>query len=240
MNTKMKLLALLLGAGSIVFAACGGAPTTNSDTAVVQTNANAMPRGNMMNGNTMNQSGMPINGNQNMPQMPGGMMMGQGDPDAAKQPYDLQFLDSMTHHHQGAIMMSEMVLSRSQNEEMKKFAQNIIADQQKEIEQMKQWREKWYAGKPRAINMEMPGMMSSMRGMMQSGGMGNMQTKQGKEFDLAFLEMMIPHHQGAVDMSKDALKKVEHTELKPFAERIIRAQEAEIKQMTEWKEKWAK
>jgi uncharacterized protein (DUF305 family) len=241
MNTKLILLMLIFAAGAIVFAACGTAPTTtNSNTAAGQTNA--MPHGNMMNGNmTMNHNGMPMNDDQNMsPMMPGGGMMGQSDPNAATAPYDLQFLDSMTHHHEGAIRMSQMVLSRSQNEEMKKFAQKIIADQQREIDQIKKWREEWYSGKPRAVNMEMPGMMSSTRGMMQGGGMGKMMSLQGKEFDLAFLQMMIPHHQGAVDISKEAQSKAEHAELKPFAGQIIKEQEAEIKQMNEWKEAWSK
>jgi uncharacterized protein (DUF305 family) len=51
---------------------------------------------------------------------------------------------------------------------------------------------------------------------------------------------MIPHHEGAVKMSRELLAKGEHAELKSLAEQIIKAQEAEIKQMQAWKAEWSK
>ena len=116
-----------------------------------------------------------------------------------------------------------------------KFAANIIADQNKEIAQMKDWREKWYAGKPAAKNMEMPGMADSMK-----MDMSKLSNAKDKDFDLMFLDMMTPHHAGAITMSKEALTKAEHAEIKTLANQIIKAQEAEIKMMADWKAKWAK
>ncbi|GIU81668.1 MAG: hypothetical protein KatS3mg006_0732 [Pyrinomonadaceae bacterium] len=159
------------------------------------------------------------------------------DPDAERAPYDLQFIDTMIHHHEGALEMAEVVLKKSTNEELRKFAEKIIEDQKKEIEQMKSWREAWYANKPRAINMEMPGMKDSMK-MMTDGRMEQMEKRSGKEFDLMFLDLMIEHHEGAVTMSQEALQKAERQEIKTLAEQIIKAQQQEIKQMQEWKEKW--
>jgi uncharacterized protein (DUF305 family) len=52
--------------------------------------------------------------------------------------------------------------------------------------------------------------------------------------------MMIAHHEGAVVMSKDALTKAEHPEIKQLAERIIKAQAPEIEQMKKWKAAWDK
>ena len=75
--------------------------------------------------------------------------------------------------------------------------------------------------------------MTKCMGMMKDGlGKGD------KEYDLRFLNMMIQHHQGAVDMAKDALSKAQHPELKQQASQIIDAQEKEIKQMKEWRSKW--
>jgi uncharacterized protein (DUF305 family) len=192
-------------------------------------NHNSMMNSNLMNGNMMNHNGMMNNSNMSK------MMDMESSPDATKQPYDTQFLDTMTHHHQGAVDMAKMVLTKSSNEELKKFAQNIITDQNKEIAQMKDWREKWYAGKPAAMNMEMPGMMDSMK--MDMSKMSNLKDK---EYDLAFIEMMIPHHEGAITMSKEALTKSEHAEVKQLATQIIKAQEAEIKMMKDWQTKWSK
>ena len=162
---------------------------------------------------------------------------GMSAPGGADQPYDLQFIDSMTHHHDGAVAMAEMVLRKTEREELKKFAQKIIDDQKKEIAQMKAWREQWYAGKPLAMNMELPGMKM---GEMSPDDSKMMETMQGKDFDLHFIDMMIPHHEGAVKMARELLQKGEHAELKNMANEIIREQEAEIRQMQAWKAEWSK
>lgn len=187
-----------------------------------------------MNMNGMNHNSMPMNSNMTMnyPEV-------KSDPNAAAQSYDLQFLDSMTHHHQGAIEMSKLALTKSTNEELKKFAQKIVDDQTREITQMKEWREKWFSEKPAALNMEMPGMKDSMK-MMAAGGMKKMAVATGNDFDLLFLEMMTLHHAGAITMAKEALQKSAHPEIKTLANNIIKAQETEIKMMNDWKTKWSK
>jgi len=231
---KTIILTVLLSASAIAFAGCQTATNTkntNADTrtntaVVLNSNANSMMN---MNGNTM------MNGNSNM----SGMSDMKSSPNAASQTYDLQFLDTMTHHHQGAIDMAKMVNGKTDNAELKKFAASIIADQNKEIAQMKEWREKWYPGKPMAMNMEMPGMNDSMK-MMMGDEMKHLKGATGKDFDVDFLDMMTPHHQGATTMAKEALTKAEHPEIKTLANQIIKAQDAEIKQMADWKAKWSK
>ncbi len=160
----------------------------------------------------------------------------QSSPDADKAPYDLQFLDTMIAHHQGAIDMAKPAAEKSQNEEFKKFAANIISAQEKEIVQMKTWRDDWYGAKPPAINMNFVGMMNSMMGM----DMKKLTAASGKDFDSLFVQMMIPHHEGAVAMAKDALTKAEHVQIKKLAEGIIKAQEGEIKTMENWKTNWTR
>jgi uncharacterized protein (DUF305 family) len=159
----------------------------------------------------------------------------KSDPDAASAPYDLQFIDTMTAHHNGAVEMAKMVDGRTENADLKKFAAQIIRDQEKEIADMKDWREKWFKDAPRALNMEMPGMADSMK-----MDMTKLSNSRDKAFDLAFIEMMIQHHQGAVLMAKEALTKSERQEIKTLAGNIIKAQEAEIKMMTDWKVKWSR
>jgi uncharacterized protein (DUF305 family) len=229
-------LGLILTVALVAFgaAACQQTANVNTNNAAAN-NRNSMPT----NGNSMmNHNSMPMNAaNHDMSQMHHGGM--KSDPNAASQPYDLQFIDTMSAHHQGAIEMAEMVLKKSQNAELKAFAQKIIDDQRKEIAQMKDWREKWYAGKPPAKNMEMPGMSDSMK-MMSGDGMKKMEAATGKDFDLHFLDMMTPHHAGAVMMAKEALQKAEHAEIKTLAQNIIREQEKEIKQMNDWKAQWSK
>lgn len=157
----------------------------------------------------------------------------ESSPNAASAEFDVQFLDTMIVHHAGAIEMAEMVSGKTQNTELKKFAAKIIADQKREIAQMKAWREIWFAGKPEAVNMELPGMRNSMK-MMTAEEMKKMEAATDKDFDRLFLQMMTPHHVGAVAMAKDALGRAEHPEIKTLSGQIIKSQEAEIKQMQNW------
>ncbi len=180
--------------------------------------------------NGMDHNSMPMNSNSSADHS-----SMKSSPNAASQPYDLQFIDTMTAHHKGAVDMAKMVEGKTQNPDIQKFASQIIADQEKEIAQMKEWREKWFAGKPMAVNMEMPGMMDSMK-----MDMAKLSNAKDKDFDLAFIEMMTPHHAGAIAMAKEALQKSEKAEIKTLAGQIIKAQEAEIKMMSEWKTKWRK
>ena len=211
----------------VMGAGCQSSSNVNTNSSMSQ---NAMNRNSM----TMNGNSMPMNSN--MPMNDSAM---KSDRDAASAAYDLQFIDTMSAHHQSAIDMAKMVDGKTQNAELKKFAGQIIADQSKEIAQMKEWRDKWYAGKPAAKNMEMTGMMDSMK-MMMGDGMKKMETASGKDFDLMFVDMMTPHHAGAVTMAKEALTKAEHPEIKTLSNQIIKAQDAEIKMMADWKAKWSK
>ena len=189
------------------------------------------------NVNMSDHNAMAMNTNSMPPNMSG--MSDTSSPNAASQPYDLQFIDTMSAHHQAAVEMADIALINSTNEELKGFAQKIITDQNKEIEQMNDWRETWFAGKPAAMNMEMAGMSDSMKSM-TGDGIKKWAAAKEKDFDLMFLDMMTPHHKGAVTMANEALTKAEHAEIKTLAQNIINAQEAEIKQMADWKVKWSK
>jgi uncharacterized protein (DUF305 family) len=73
-------------------------------------------------------------------------MMGMTDPDALanKNPFDRAFIDAMIPHHQSAIAMAQVALEESENPQIKELARNIVSAQQREIEQMLQWRQAWY------------------------------------------------------------------------------------------------
>lgn len=227
---KIKLM-LILAAALAIGLSAAACQNANSNNATANTNAADHDMSNMQ-GHDMS------NMNHNMANMPGHDVMNMNsDPGAADAPYDLQFLDGMIHHHNGAITMAKMVLGKTRRPEVKAFAQKIIDDQTREIDHIKSLREKWYAGKPSAVNMEMPGMVGGMK-IMTSEHMKEMDAMPPDHFDDHFLNMMIAHHEGAVEMSKEALKKAEHPEIKQLAENIIKAQQPEIDQMKKWKREW--
>jgi uncharacterized protein (DUF305 family) len=73
-------------------------------------------------------------------------MMGMTDPEALanKNPFDKAFIDAMIPHHQSAIEMAQVALEESDKPRIKELAKNIVTAQQREIEQMLQWRQAWY------------------------------------------------------------------------------------------------
>lgn len=145
----------------------------------------------------------------------------------SNQPLDAQFIDSMIVHHQGAVTMANEVLQKAEHPELKTFAEAIIAAQTQEISAMQGWRQAWYPDLPDTGGMGM--------------GMGDMEISAdaSKPFDQRFLEAMIAHHQGAIDMANMALQmNPEHPEIKTLSETIIQAQQAEIEQMQAWLKAW--
>lgn len=155
--------------------------------------------------------------------------------------FDLRFIDGMILHHQGAIIMAESVLQNSQREEMKQLAEAVIAAQQGEIDQMRQWRQAWYPnasaelvmydaqmGHTMAMNPEM------QTAMMMDGDLG----KADAEFDLRFIDAMIPHHEGALTMAEQVLEKSDRPELRQVAQNILATQQTEIDQMQQWRQAW--
>lgn len=141
--------------------------------------------------------------------------------------FDLRFIDNMTAHHEGALDMARDAEQKLTRPELKEFARQIVSDQTKEIEQMRALRDQWYKGAPSAESDDIPGME-----MHHSSG--------GSDPDLSFIEMMIPHHQGAIEMANEALQKAKHQEIKQLAQNIITAQQAEIQKMEQWKVTWQK
>lgn len=85
-------------------------------------------------------------------------------------------------------------------------------------------------GKPAAVSHDMSGTMTSMTASLEG--------KTGDEFDRAFIEEMIVHHEGAVAMAQLALEKANHAEIKTMANDIISAQTREIETMRDWLQSW--
>ncbi|MEH2113628.1 DUF305 domain-containing protein [Nostoc sp.] len=229
----MQLLSLRNGFLALTFSAIastGGLMTGCTSTASqIQSQA---PEGNTTNANDKQMM------NHGSGMMNHSMRMDLGPADAN---FDLRFIDAMIPHHQGAVEMANVAQQKSKRPEIKKLADNIIKSQNQEITQMKQWRQAWYpkvGDKPMAYNSQMGHMMEmssdQMKAMMMSQDLGAADT----EFDLRFINAMIPHHEGAVTMGQDALGKSKRPEIKKLAQEIVKAQEIEIKEMQQWRKAW--
>ncbi|HEX6291673.1 MAG TPA: DUF305 domain-containing protein [Herpetosiphonaceae bacterium] len=169
--------------------------------------------------------------------MNGGMMNGMmGSPSTnADQPFDRRFLDQMIVHHQHGVMMTQHMIANTERAELRDLSQRIISAQQREIEQMQQWRRDWYGGDSTSQEAMMQQMMGG--GMMGQGQMQQMMGG-GIDRDRMFLQMMIPHHEDAITMAQQALEKAEYPELKRLAQNIITTQSAEIDEMQRYLKDW--
>lgn len=63
-------------------------------------------------------------------------------------------------------------------------------------------------------------------------------TKTGSDYDKTFIEMMIKHHQGAIEMAKLSETRANRQEIKTLSQNIISAQEKEISEMQQWQMDW--
>ena len=142
------------------------------------------------------------------------------------EPFDAMFIDAMIVHHEGAIEMADEVLQKSERPELLALADEVIAAQGAEIEQMRDWRQTWFSELPLTAGM-----------MMEMGDM-SIGTDESMPFDQRFLEAMISHHEGALHMAEMALTMSERDEIRTLAENIIAAQTTEIVQMQLWLTEW--
>jgi len=153
-----------------------------------------------------------------------GMMMNM-----SSQAYsDRAFLSGMIPHHKAAVKMSQDVLKNGKDAQVKKWAQQTIADQNKEIDIMEAWLVKLGG-----IDKQAAAMMETSMGEMMQGGMNN-------DPDYTFVSMMIPHHIGALEMSAGALANSDNKELAKLAQQIVIAQTNEIMTYRAWLEKRTK
>jgi len=134
---------------------------------------------------------------------------------------DIMFAEMMIPHHQQAIEMSDLALQNSEDSEVRALAQQIKDAQAPEIEKMKSWGA--------SSNAHMGHMMD---GMLSGEEMEALRSARGAEFDRLFLEGMIKHHEGAIDMAEMVVDS-KNPDVSALAKAIIEAQRTEISTMKE-------
>jgi uncharacterized protein (DUF305 family) len=147
---------------------------------------------------------------------------------AGQVPYDRAFIDAMVPHHEAAIEMAREAKDAGLSEpELIKIADDIIATQQAEIDQMLQWRRQWFGSEerePETAALEVLGLSPAEAGMEHSAT----DLAAAENVNQAFAGMMIGHHTGAIRMAELAKEKAGHDELKTLAGDIIASQQREI------------
>ncbi len=155
------------------------------------------------------------------------------------------FLIQMIPHHQDAVAMADLALDRAQHPELKRLAESIKTTQTQEIQQMQTWYKQWYGTDVPAWA---PGMGMHQQNQLPRStaiGRGGMRVdiaalQNAPDFDRAFIEDMIPHHQMAIMMATMIEARATHPEAQALARSIIKTQSAEIEQMEQWYQTWFK
>lgn len=151
--------------------------------------------------------------------------------------YDEAFIADMLAHHEGALNMAEIAGAATERKEILDLSQSIMQTQAQEIIKMQALQAEWGYEKTFGGHASHSGMSNEMSGTMMDMGK-ELEGLKGVEFDKKFLELMIEHHQQAVDMAKYADTNASHQEIKDLAKQIVDAQEAEIAQMQQWQMEW--
>ena len=138
---------------------------------------------------------------------------------------DIMFLQMMIPHHQQAIDMSDLALTRSSDSELLALAKDIRDGQGAEIVKMKAWLDKAGADLDPGHSMG-----HDMGGMLSDSELAALEAATGKSFDLLWLKGMTGHHDGAIDMAA-MIEDAENAEVKSFGQAIVSAQSAQNKQM---------
>lgn len=173
---------------------------------------------------------------------------GPGEGRAART--EVRFMEGMIDHHQMALDMAEHCTERVSMDSVRTVCQNVIDTQTLEIEMMREWLLEWYGIEYMPLSMsELMDLMGlgASSGMdmghgdhttnpltdmpMMMGMMSGLDRVEGIDYDIAWLEAMIDHHDDALHMSERVLRYAEHEELRDLAQRIIDDQTTEIEAM---------
>ncbi|MFJ7999275.1 DUF305 domain-containing protein [Streptomyces sp. NPDC096310] len=146
---------------------------------------------------------------------------------------DVSFAQGMIPHHRQAVEMSSLAAGRASSAEVRTLAAEIKKAQAPEIRTLSEWLTAWGEDVPAqdapADGAEHSG--HSMAGMMADDEMAELAKASGKEFDTAFLKMMVEHHEGAVEMARTEQSQGAHQGAREMAGAIVTSQTAEITRM---------
>jgi len=143
---------------------------------------------------------------------------------------DVMFAQMMIPHHQQAIELTALVPDRSTNPDLIALASKIAGEQQPEIGGMRALLLQWDVN-PAEMPHESGHAGMAMQGMIDDATMVKLDSLKGADFDTLWLQSMISHHQGAIEMAKIEIADGKNVDMITVAKNIVTAQQAEIDQM---------
>ena len=161
----------------------------------------------------------------------------QAEESAQHSEADVMFAQMMIPHHEQAIEMSDIILSKDDvPADVTSLAEEIKAAQGPEIAQLTDWLEQWgEPTQPEGMDMDMDmggdNDMAQMEGMLSDEELQQLSDAPGPEAAELFLNQMIAHHEGAVAMAEDQVENGTYPPAVDLAQTIIDTQQQEIDTM---------
>lgn len=152
---------------------------------------------------------------------------------------DHSFATNMIPHHEQAIELAAMAPEHSTDSELIALADKISAAQEPEIKALRVFLVQWdenpddNASHGGAGGHGGDGGHGAMAGMVDDATMAKLRSLQGAEFDTLWLQSMISHHQGAIEMAKAEVANGQNVDIKRMAQTMVDTQQAEITQMNQ-------
>ncbi len=142
---------------------------------------------------------------------------------------DVVFAQMMLPHHEQAVEMSDVLLAKGSgvDPDVADLAEQIKAEQSPEIQQLSTWLQGW--GEP--TESDHSGTGHSMSGMMSDADLDDLGQASAEDAGKLFLEQMVQHHEGAVDMAETEVDEGENADAVALAKAIVRSQTEQITQM---------
>ena len=140
---------------------------------------------------------------------------------------DVEFMQGMIAHHAQAIHMTRLAEARQANPRVLRLATKIDQSQVAEIRIMQDWLR--HNGQHAPDTSSWRGM--TMPGMLTATQLRELESAAGAAFDRAFLDLMIQHHEGALQMVKDLFatpRAGQEVDVNVFANDVVTVQTAEI------------
>lgn len=158
--------------------------------------------------------------------MPGMDHSASDAPSAVANDADAMFASMMIVHHEQAIEMSDLILAKTLvDARVLDLAERIKAAQSPEIEQLHGWLDEWGVSAGDGSGMD------HGDGMMSADDLAALEAASGAEASRLFLEQMVLHHEGAIDMAEAQIADGENPDAVALARAIVEAQGEEVAEM---------
>ena len=154
---------------------------------------------------------------------------------------DVGFARDMSIHHQQAVEMSFVVRDRTDDEDVRRLAYDIINTQANQRGMMLGWLETW--GRPKSSErppmewmghtVESKGDGSLMPGMATDAEMDELRAADGRAAEILYLRLMTVHHRAGAEMARAAADAAGTDEIRNLAAGMVRGQQSEIALMTD-------